>query len=86
MLIVYVRDRIVDIAQTCQETFPFAMVAARHGRSVDEVIEAFSAVVQLPLLRQVVDGERYAPLAAERLRLYREARVAMMRSKEVPFK
>lgn len=37
------------MAQTLQDTFPFAAFSAKHGKSLHEVFEAFSAVVQIPL-------------------------------------
>ncbi|ESZ99485.1 hypothetical protein SBOR_0148 [Sclerotinia borealis F-4128] len=72
---------IIDIAQTSQETFPFAAVAARHNKPIQKVLDTFSAIIQLPLLKQAADGRRYGVLGSERMRLYREARRAMERDR-----
>ncbi|KAF7877356.1 hypothetical protein EAF04_001038 [Stromatinia cepivora] len=68
---------IIDIAQTSQETFPFAAVAARHNKPIQKVFDTFSAIIQLPLLKQAADGRRHGPLGSERMRQYREAKRAM---------
>ena len=44
---------------------------------MDKVVEVFSAIIQLPLLRQADDKRRYGPLAAQRLMEYREAKRAV---------
>ncbi|KAI9642538.1 hypothetical protein NHQ30_009343 [Ciborinia camelliae] len=71
---------IIDIAQTSQETFPFAAVAARHNKPIQKVFDTFSAIIQLPLLKQAADGRRHGPLGSERMRHYREAKRAMERA------
>ncbi|TEY40399.1 hypothetical protein BOTCAL_0433g00090 [Botryotinia calthae] len=71
------RDLIIDIAQTSQDTFPFAAVAARHNKPIQKVFDTFSAIIQLPLLKQAADGRRHGPLGSERMRMYREAKRAM---------
>ncbi|QSZ32361.1 hypothetical protein DSL72_001935 [Monilinia vaccinii-corymbosi] len=71
---------IIDIAQTSQETFPFAAVAARHNKPIQKVFDTFSAIIQLPLLKQAADGRRHGPLGSERMRQYREAKRAMERA------
>ncbi|ATZ50876.1 hypothetical protein BCIN_06g03490 [Botrytis cinerea B05.10] len=68
---------IIDIAQTSQDTFPFAAVAARHNKPIQKVFDTFSAIIQLPLLKQAADGRRHGPLGSERMRMYREAKRAM---------
>ncbi|KAJ8067929.1 hypothetical protein OCU04_003512 [Sclerotinia nivalis] len=68
---------IIDIAQTSQETFPFAVVAARHNKPTQKVFDTYSAIIQLPLLKQAADGRRHSPLGSERMRQYREAKRAM---------
>ncbi|KAF7942465.1 hypothetical protein EAE99_000515 [Botrytis elliptica] len=71
---------IIDIAQTSQDTFPFAEVAARHNKPIQKVFDTFSAIIQLPLLKQAADGRRHGPLGSERMRMYREAKRAMERA------
>ncbi|TGO81574.1 hypothetical protein BPOR_1098g00010 [Botrytis porri] len=71
---------IIDIAQTSQDTFPFAVVAARHNKPIQKVFDTFSAIIQLPLLKQAADGRRHGPLGSERMRMYREAKRAMERA------
>ncbi|KAF5867985.1 uncharacterized protein Bfra_007181 [Botrytis fragariae] len=71
---------IIDIAQTSQDTFPFAAVAARHNKPIQKVFDTFSAIIQLPLLKQAADGRRHGPLGSERMRMYREAKRAMERA------
>ena len=38
---------IVDVAETCQEKFPFEEVAKRHNVTVDKVFEIFAAIIQV---------------------------------------
>ncbi|TGO34821.1 hypothetical protein BHYA_0181g00220 [Botrytis hyacinthi] len=71
---------IIDIAQTSQDTFPFAEVAARHNKPIQKVFDTFSAIIQLPLLKQAAEGRRHGPLGSERMRMYREAKRAMERA------
>ena len=74
--------RIVDIAETCQENFPFAAVAERHNQPIQKVFDAFSAVIQLPLLRSAADNRRHGELAKTRMKEFRDAKKAMERAQE----
>lgn len=65
---------IVDIAETCEDSFPWEKVAQRHNVSRQKVVETFSAVVQLPLLRCTTDKRRHGNLATSRLRQYTKAK------------
>lgn len=65
---------IVDIAETCEELFPYAEVAKRHGVTRVKVVETFGAVIQLPLLRCTTDKKRHGKLATNRLREYTKAK------------
>lgn len=65
---------IVDIAETCEDLFPWEEVAHRHNVPRQKVIETFSAVVQLPLLRCTTDKRRHGNLATSRLRQYTKAK------------
>lgn len=65
---------IVDIAETCEDSFPWEEVAQRHNVSRQKVVETFSAVVQLPLLRCTTDKRRHGNLATSRLRQYTKAK------------
>ncbi|KAF2966349.1 hypothetical protein GQX73_g7226 [Xylaria multiplex] len=38
---------IVDVAETCQQKFPFEEVAKRHNVPVDKVFEVFAAIIQV---------------------------------------
>jgi hypothetical protein len=76
------RIRIVDIAETCQEVFPFAAVAERHGIPLQKVFDTFSAIIQLPLLRNADDRRRHGSLGKRRMKEYRDARKAMGRAQE----
>lgn len=71
------QNSIVDIAETCQATLPFAAIAARHNVPLQKVYDTFSAAVQLPLLRHAVDNRRHGSLAKLRVREFREARRRM---------
>ncbi|CAD6449060.1 01b5dca2-0f86-4df0-ab91-68f315d7db85 [Sclerotinia trifoliorum] len=68
---------IIDIAQTSQDTFPFAAVAVRHNKPIQKVFDTFSAIIQLPLLKEAADGRRYSPLGSERMGQYKDAKRAM---------
>lgn len=65
---------IVDIAETCEDFFPWEEVAQRHKVPRQKVMETFSAVVQLPLLRCTTDKRRHGNLATSRLRQYTKAK------------
>ncbi|PSS02296.1 hypothetical protein BD289DRAFT_256866 [Coniella lustricola] len=65
---------IVDIAETCEGVFPWDEVAQRHGVSRTKIIETFSAIIQLPLLRCTTDKKRHGKLATNRLREYTKAK------------
>ncbi|KUI69075.1 hypothetical protein VM1G_04198 [Cytospora mali] len=67
---------IVDIAETCEELFPWDQVAERHGVSRQKVVETFAAIVQLPLLRCSTDKKRHGRLATNRLKDYTRAKNA----------
>jgi hypothetical protein len=72
--------RVVDIAEICQQVFPFAEVAKRHNMPVQKVHNTFSAVIQLPLLRHASDNRRHGSLGKQRIREFREAKKAMERA------
>lgn len=65
---------IVDIAETCEELFPWDEVAKRHGVTRVKVVETFGAVIQLPLLRSTGDKKKHGKLATSRLREYTKAK------------
>lgn len=65
---------IVDIAETCEEVFPWDEVARRHGVPRQKVVDTFSAIIQLPLLRCTTDRKRHGKLATSRLREYTKAK------------
>ncbi|KAH7386347.1 hypothetical protein BKA64DRAFT_141162 [Cadophora sp. MPI-SDFR-AT-0126] len=73
---------IVDVAETCQELFPFAEVAERHEVPIQKVFDTFSAIIQLPLLRNADDRRRHGSLAKRRLKEYRDAKKAMEKAQE----
>jgi len=64
-------NMLVDIAQTCQDNFPFALVAKRHNQPIQKVFDTFSAIIQLPLLRSAVDARRSGKLGSERMKEFR---------------
>ncbi|KAJ4425149.1 hypothetical protein N0V82_000204 [Gnomoniopsis sp. IMI 355080] len=68
---------IVDIAETCEELFPYEEVAKRHGVTRVKVVETFGAIIQLPLLRCTTDKKRHGKLATSRLREYTKAKKDM---------
>ena len=74
--------RIVDIAETCQELFPFAEVAERHTVPIKKVFDTFSAIIQLPLLRSSDDKRRHGSLAKRRMKEYRDAQKLMEKAQE----
>ncbi|KAI1351515.1 hypothetical protein F5Y01DRAFT_121645 [Xylaria sp. FL0043] len=65
---------IVDVAETCQEKFPFAEVATRHNVPVDKVFDVFAAIIQVPLLRCPTDRRRAGRLATARIKEYNKAK------------
>ncbi|KAI0541258.1 hypothetical protein GGR58DRAFT_519964 [Xylaria digitata] len=65
---------IVDVAETCQQKFPFEEVAKRHGVPVDRVFEVFAAIIQVPLLRCPTDRRRPGRLATARIKEYNRAK------------
>jgi hypothetical protein len=65
---------IVDVAETCQEKFPFEEVAKRHNVPVDKVFEVFAAIIQVPLLRCPTDRRRPGRLATARIKEYSKAK------------
>lgn len=62
---------LVDIAQTCQNTFPFAAIAKRHNQPVQKVFDIFSAVIQIPLLQSATDARRTGNLGSTRMKEFR---------------
>ncbi len=76
-------SRIVDIAETCQDVFPFATVAERHEVPMQKVFDTFSAIIQLPLLRNADDRRRHGSLGKRRTKEYRDAKKAMEKAQEV---
>ncbi|KAH7317751.1 hypothetical protein BKA65DRAFT_107587 [Rhexocercosporidium sp. MPI-PUGE-AT-0058] len=75
-------NMIVDVAETCQELFPFAEVAERHEVPIQKVFDTFSAIVQLPLLRNADDRRRHGSLGKRRMKEYRDAKKAMNKAQE----
>ncbi len=69
-------NMLVDIAQTCQDNFPFALIAKRHNKSIQKVFDTFSAVIQLPLLRSAVDARRPGKLGSLRMKEFRAMKKA----------
>ncbi|KAJ2977498.1 hypothetical protein NUW58_g7794 [Xylaria curta] len=65
---------IVDVAETCQEKFPFEEVAKRHNVPVDKVFDVFAAIIQVPLLRCPTDRRRPGKLATMRIKEYNKAK------------
>ncbi|KAI0159579.1 hypothetical protein GGR57DRAFT_430092 [Xylariaceae sp. FL1272] len=65
---------IVDIAETCQEIFPFEEVAKRHNAPVGKVFDVFAAIIQVPLLRCPTDRRRAGRLATARVKEYTKAK------------
>ncbi|KAI1183128.1 hypothetical protein F5B17DRAFT_443701 [Nemania serpens] len=65
---------IVDVAETCQEKFPFEEVAKRHKVPVDKVFDVFAAIIQVPLLRCPTDRRRQGKLATARVKEYNKAK------------
>ncbi|KAK8127557.1 hypothetical protein PG984_008665 [Apiospora sp. TS-2023a] len=65
---------IVDVAETCQEKFPFEAVAQRHDTTVEKVADVFAAIIQVPLLRCPKDRRRAGRLAHERVKEYNKTK------------
>ncbi|KAI1083549.1 hypothetical protein F5B20DRAFT_527451 [Whalleya microplaca] len=65
---------VVDVAETCQEKFPFEDVAKRHNVPVDKVFDVFAAIIQVPLLRCPTDRRRAGRLATTRVKEYNKAK------------
>ena len=72
---------IVDVAETCQERFPFEEVARRHNVPVEKVFDVFAAIIQVPLLRCPTDRRRAGKLATARTREYARARKDILESR-----
>ncbi|KAI1377512.1 hypothetical protein F4677DRAFT_414642 [Hypoxylon crocopeplum] len=68
---------IVDVAETCQEKFPFEEVAKRHNVPVEKVFDVFAAIIQVPLLRCPTDRRRAGRLATSRVKEYARAKRAI---------
>ncbi|TRX98774.1 hypothetical protein FHL15_000116 [Xylaria flabelliformis] len=69
---------IVDVAETCQEKFPFQEVADRHKVPVEKVFDVFAAIIQVPLLRCPTDRRRAGRLATARIKEYSKAKKDIM--------
>lgn len=69
---------VVDVAEMCQERFPFLEVAERHRVSVEKVVDVFAAIIKVPLLRCPTDRRRAGKLATARMKEYGQARKSMM--------
>ncbi|KAI0598302.1 hypothetical protein F4775DRAFT_592564 [Biscogniauxia sp. FL1348] len=72
---------IVDVAETCQEKFPFEEVAKRHNAPVEKVFDIFAAIIQVPLLRCPTDRRRAGRLATARVKEYTKAKKDMQESR-----
>lgn len=70
----YSPNLIIDIAETCEELFPWDEIAKRHGVTRVKVVDTFGAIIQLPLLRCATDKKRHGKLATSRLREYTKAK------------
>lgn len=62
--------------------FPFAAVAERHEVPIQKVFDTFSAIIQLPLLRNADDRRRHGSLGKRRTKEYRDAKKAMEKAQE----
>lgn len=62
--------------------FPFAAVAQRHGQPIQKIFDTFSAIIQLPLLRNADDRRRHGSLGKRRVKEYKDAKRAMEKSRE----
>ncbi|KAI1633970.1 hypothetical protein F4809DRAFT_652190 [Biscogniauxia mediterranea] len=72
---------IVDVAETCQEKFPFEEVAKRHNTPVEKVFDVFAAIIQVPLLRCPTDRRRAGRLATARVKEYTKAKKDIQESR-----
>ncbi|KAI1308165.1 hypothetical protein F5Y03DRAFT_113013 [Xylaria venustula] len=72
---------IVDVAETCQEKFPFEEVAKRHNVPVDKVLDVFAAIIQVPLLRCPTDRRRAGRLATARVKEYNKTKKDIQESR-----
>jgi len=57
-------------------------VAERHKVPIKKVFDSFSAIIQLPLLRNADDRRRHGSLGKLRVKEYRDAKKAMERAQE----
>ncbi|KAI6087919.1 hypothetical protein F4821DRAFT_234850 [Hypoxylon rubiginosum] len=71
---------IVDVAETCQEKFPFEEVARRHDVPVEKVFDVFAAIIKVPLLRCPTDRRRAGKLATTRVKEYTRTKKAMQQT------
>ncbi|XXG99115.1 hypothetical protein Hte_005449 [Hypoxylon texense] len=71
---------IVDVAETCQEKFPFEEVARRHDVPIEKVFDVFAAIIQVPLLRCPTDRRRAGKLATTRVKEYTRTKKAMQQT------
>lgn len=78
----YSPNLIVDIAETCQELFPFSVIAERHNVPPQKVFDTFSAIIQLPLLRRADDKRHHGSLGRQRVMGYRDAKKAMEKAQK----
>ncbi|KAK8052026.1 hypothetical protein PG993_003411 [Apiospora rasikravindrae] len=74
---------IVDVAEMCQEKFPFEEVAKRHDTTVEKVADVFAAIIQVPLLRCPKDRRRAGRLAHERVKEYNRTKRELQEAAEV---
>ncbi|KAI1503951.1 hypothetical protein F5X99DRAFT_373960 [Biscogniauxia marginata] len=72
---------IVDVAETCQEKFPFEEVAKRHNIPVEKVFDVFAAIIQVPLLRCPTDRRRAGRVATARVKEYTRAKKDIQESR-----
>lgn len=71
---------IVDVAETCQEKFPFEDVARRHDVPIEKVFDVFAAIIQVPLLRCPTDRRRAGKLATTRVKEYTRTKKAIQQT------
>ncbi|KAI1775171.1 hypothetical protein F4818DRAFT_415701 [Hypoxylon cercidicola] len=71
---------IVDVAETCQEKFPFEEVARRHDVPIEKVFDVFAAIIQVPLLRCPTDRRRAGKLATSRVKEYTRTKKAIQQT------
>lgn len=65
---------IVDMAETCLESFPFEEFAQRHNQPPKRVREIFEAIIQMPLLRCPTDKRRAGKVATAKMKEYTQAK------------